>query len=59
MPRCVSSCTIWYTSVPERLTNPTRPGMHTSGGMMPTFATPGEIAPGQFGPISVVSRPVR
>ena len=26
---------------------------------MPTFATPGEITPGQFGPTSVVPRPTR
>jgi hypothetical protein len=27
--------------------------------MIPTFASPGEITPGQFGPTSVVSRPSR
>ena len=40
-------------------TNPTLPDVHTSPGMIPTFATPGEITPGQFGPTSVVSVPAR
>ena len=59
MPRCVSSCTIWYTSVPLRDTRPTEPGAQISPGMIPTFAAPGEITPGQFGPTSRVPDPSR
>ena len=59
IPRCVSSCTIWYVRVPLRLTSPTRPGAQISPGMIPTFAEPGEITPGQFGPTSTVSVPRR
>jgi hypothetical protein len=43
---------IWYVSVPDRLTSPTLPGLVISPGMMPTFDLPGEISPGQFGPMS-------
>ena len=43
MPRCVSSWTIWYTSVPLRETSPTDPGHADLPGMIPTFAAPGEI----------------
>jgi len=36
--------------VPERETSPTAPSVKISAGMIPTFAFPGESAPGQFGP---------
>ena len=49
-PICVSSWPIWYVSVPERETRPMFPGVKISAGMIPTFAFPGESAPGQFGP---------
>ena len=32
------------------------PGVKISAGMIPTFALPGESAPGQFGPIIATSR---
>ena len=38
---------------PERDTRPTAPSRKISAGMIPTFAFPGESAPGQFGPIIV------
>ena len=38
--------------MPERLTTPTRPSRWIEPGMMPTLARPGEVAPGQFGPMS-------
>ena len=50
MPMSPISLEIWYVSVPERLTMPTRPGVNTSVGMMPTVALPGLMAPGQLGP---------
>ena len=37
---------------PERETSPTGPRAWMLPGMIPTFASPGEIMPGQFGPIS-------
>ena len=49
-PIWVSSWPIWYVSVPERDTSPMLPGVKISAGMIPTFALPGESAPGQFGP---------
>ena len=55
-PRCVSSWPIWYVSVPERETTPTAPSRKISAGMIPTFAFPGESAPGQFGPSIVIPR---
>jgi hypothetical protein len=58
MPCVVRSWTIWYTSVPERETTPTGPSVQTSPGMMPTLALPGEMTPGQFGPIKDVLRPL-
>ncbi len=36
--------------MPERETSPIEPSEKISAGMMPTFAFPGESAPGQFGP---------
>jgi hypothetical protein len=56
-PSWVSSCPIWYVSVPERETSPMPPSLKISPGMIPTFALPGERTPGQFGPTSVMSRP--
>ena len=53
-PSWASSYPIWYVSVPERLTSPIRPSRTTSAGMIPTFALPGERAPGQFGPSIVM-----
>ena len=55
-PAWESSCPIWYVSVPERLTSPIEPSRNTSAGMIPTFAFPGESAPGQFGPSIVIPR---
>ena len=39
---------------PERETTPMRPSRKISAGMIPTFALPGERAPGQFGPSIVM-----
>ena len=36
--------------MPERDTSPIDPSLKISAGMIPTFAFPGESAPGQFGP---------
>ena len=52
-PSCVNSWPIWYVSVPERETRPIDPSLKISAGMIPTFALPGDRAPGQFGPIIV------
>ncbi len=38
--------------MPERETTPTLPGRWMWPGMMPIFACPGVMMPGQFGPIS-------
>ena len=54
---CVSSCPIWYVSVPDRETRPIVPSLKISAGMIPTFAFPGESAPGQFGPIIATPLP--
>ena len=37
--------------MPERDTTPTRPSRWIEPGMIPTLARPGDVAPGQFGPI--------
>ena len=50
---------IWYVSVPEQDTSPTRPGLQISYGMIPMLAIPGEISPGQFGLISTDGFPSR
>ena len=55
-PRSASSLPIWYVSVPDRDTSPIRPRANTWAGMIPTFASPGESAPGQLGPSSVTPR---
>ena len=55
-PSWVSSCPIWYVSVPDRETSPTAPSLKISAGMIPTLAFPGESAPGQFGPSIVTPR---
>ena len=39
--------------MPERETSPMFPSVKISAGMIPTFALPGESAPGQFGPSMV------
>jgi len=55
MPSAVSCATTSYTRVPERLTTPTRPGMKTSPGMMPTRVfVPGVMTPGQLGPMRML-----
>ena len=41
-------------SVPDRLTEPIRPSRKISAGMIPTFAFPGESAPGRTGPSIVM-----
>ena len=40
-------------SVPDLETMPTLPLLNTKPGIIPTFASPGVITPGQFGPTSV------
>ena len=40
--------------MPERETTPIAPSRKISAGMIPTFALPGESAPGQFGPSIVI-----
>ena len=42
--------------MPERETSPIRPSRKISAGMIPTFAFPGESAPGQLGPSIVIPR---
>ena len=37
--------------MPDRETTPTRPSRWIDPGMIPTFAWPGVVAPGQFGPM--------
>src|SRR6185369_2159315 len=51
-PASVIACTASYVSVPERETTPTEPSRWIEPGMIPTFARPGDVAPGQFGPMS-------
>ena len=41
--------------MPLRETNPIPPGRKFSAGMIPILHSPGVIAPGQFGPMSVVA----
>jgi hypothetical protein len=53
-PSWLSSWPIWYVRVPERETRPTCPSLKISAGMIPTFAFPGDSAPGQLGPIIVI-----
>ena len=49
---CVDSWwMISYVRVPLRDTTPTRPGRQMFPGMMPTLLRPGEMSPGQLGPI--------
>ena len=52
-----SSYIIWYVNVPDLDTRPIRPALVMSAGMMPALDCPGEISPGQFGPISRVASP--
>ena len=49
IPSWVSSCPIWYVSVPDLETRPTGPSRKISAGMIPTFALPGERTPGSSG----------
>src|SRR4051795_6222962 len=56
-PKSRSSYIIWYVSVPDFDTSPTRPALVMSAGMMPAFDLPGLITPGQFGPMIRVLRP--
>src|SRR5258708_27757718 len=51
-PRCVSWKTASYVSVPERETIPMFPSLCMCPGMMPILHLPGEMMPGQFGPVS-------
>jgi hypothetical protein len=45
-----------YVKVPDLETIPILPGLKTKPGMIPTFASPAVITPGQFGPINRQSR---
>src|SRR6266536_3092012 len=56
-PMSCSSYIIWYVRVPDLDTRPMRPGPVMSAGMMPAFDLPGEITPGQFGPMILVLLP--
>src|SRR6266550_106243 len=47
---------ISYVNVPLRDTTPILPGLQMFPGMMPTLLLPGEMSPGQFGPISRAAR---
>ncbi len=51
-PSRVSWSTASYVRVPDRETTPTPPSEKIMAGMMPTFAWPGVMTPGQFGPTS-------
>ena len=51
MPARVSPSTISYVNVPEREIMPMLPSLNTLLGMMPTIDLPGEITPGQLGPM--------
>ncbi len=51
-PASLIAWTASYVSVPERETTPTRPSRWIEPGMIPTLALPGDVAPGQLGPIS-------
>ena len=50
-PASVMAWTASYVSVPERETTPTPPSRWIEPGMIPTLALPGDVAPGQLGPI--------
>src|ERR1051325_5423599 len=50
-PSAVNCPTASYVSVPERETTPTRPSLCMWPGMMPILHLPGEMMPGQFGPM--------
>ena len=58
-PRFVSWSTASYVRVPERETTPMEPALWMKPGMMPALHWPGVMTPGQFGPMSVTSRPER
>src|SRR5690554_6875930 len=44
-----------YVNVPDLDTIPTDPFSNTNPGIIPTFASPAVITPGQFGPINLQS----
>src|SRR5581483_2025141 len=50
-PARVRPSTTSYVKVPEREISPTSPSAKTWPGMMPTDAFPGEMSPGQLGPM--------
>ena len=55
MPFSFSSYRAWYVSVPDRLTMPTGPpGRAMWPAVMPMLQRPGEMIPGQLGPMSRV-----
>src|SRR5690625_254293 len=56
-PRSRSSYIIWYVSVPDFDTRPTRPAWEMFAGMMPASASPGVMTPGQLGPMILVLPP--
>ena len=47
-----------YVNVPDLETIPTFPFLKTKPGMIPTFASPAVMIPGQLGPIKVAPRSV-
>ena len=53
-PRSRNSNIIWYVRVPDLDTRPIRPGPVMLAGVIPTLDCPGEMSPGQLGPISLV-----
>src|SRR5256714_9656472 len=57
-PMSCNSYIIWYVRVPDLETRPIRPGPVMSAGMIPALDLPGEITPGQFGPMIRVLLPV-
>src|SRR6478672_3025796 len=59
MPSPVSCPTASYVRVPERDTTPTFPALWMRPGMIPILHLPGEMIPGQFGPISRARRVCR
>src|SRR5712692_2387641 len=48
-PMSRSSYIIWYVSVPDLDTSPSRPSAPLSAGIIPAFDVPGEGIPGRFG----------
>jgi hypothetical protein len=50
---------ISYVSVPLLETSPIFPFMWIGFGIIPIFDSPGDVIPGQFGPMSLVELPSR